>query len=87
MTLAAYGLAWRASVRAHNEVAIKEWRIHLLAYFISPIVFIVFWQILCQFTAVYEAFKATSFTAPPIAFAVGYLLMAISRYVKRAPRA
>ncbi|AXI04056.1 DUF2306 domain-containing protein [Aquirhabdus parva] len=87
MTLAAYGLAWRASVRAHNEVAIKEWRIHLLAYFISPIVFIVFWQILCQFTTVYEAFEATSFTAPPIAFAIGYLFMAISRYVKRAPLA
>ena len=87
ITLTGYLLAWTASIHAKNEIAVKEWRIHLLAYFSSPIVFLVFWQILGQFTTVYEAFEAASFTAPPITFATGYLLMVISRQVKRGPRA
>ncbi len=86
ITLTAYALAWLASIRAKNDIAVKEWRIHLLAYFSSPIVFLVFWQILCQFVTVYEAFEAASFTAPAVAFASGYLLMTTTRHVKRAPK-
>ncbi len=82
-TIFAYFAAWIASIRAKNEIAVKEWRIHILAYFISPIVFLVFWQILCYFTNTYEAFEAAGFTAPAITFATGYLLMAISRKVNR----
>lgn len=82
-TLCAYLLAFITSIRVKNEIAVKEWRIHILAYFISPIVFLVFWQILCYFTNTYEAFEAASFTAPAITFATGYLLMAVSRKVNR----
>ncbi len=82
-TFLAYFAALIASIRAKNEIAVKEWRIHILAYFISPIVFLVFWQILCYFTSSYGAFEAASFTAPALTFATGYLLMALNRKVNR----
>ncbi|WP_336168100.1 DUF2306 domain-containing protein [Acinetobacter sp. 161(2023)] len=82
-TLFFYLQFYKSSLRSKNEIAIKEWRIHFLAYCISPIVFLIFWEIICNFTNSYEAFIVVSFTAPAIVFSFGYLLMAITRKNKK----
>ncbi len=38
-TFVCYVAAYLASLRANNAIAIKEWRIHILAYLAAPIVF------------------------------------------------
>ncbi|MDO9178812.1 MAG: DUF2306 domain-containing protein [Agitococcus sp.] len=82
-TFACYVAAYLASLRANNGIAIKEWRIHILAYLAAPIVFLAFWEALSGFADnSYEAFKAASYTAPATAFTMGYFWMALSRRVK-----
>lgn len=82
-TLVCYVAAYRASLRANNGIAIKEWRIHILAYLTAPIIFLVFWQFLSGFADSYDAFKAASFTAPATAFTMGYFWMALTRKVNQ----
>lgn len=83
-TLVCYIAAYLASLRANDGIAIKEWRIHILAYLAAPIVFLAFWQVLNGFADnSYEAFKAASFTAPATAFTMGYFWMALTRKVNQ----
>ncbi|CAI3108197.1 hypothetical protein MWMV2_MWMV2_00617 [Acinetobacter oleivorans] len=83
VTLFVYLQFYKSSLRAGNEITIKEWRIHFLAYCISPIVFLIFWEIICSFANSYDAFIVASFTAPALVFSLGYLLMAITRKNKK----
>jgi hypothetical protein len=77
---------YKSSLQAGNEITIKEWRIHFLAYCISPIAFLIFWEIICNFVNSYEAFEVVSFTVPAFIFSLGYLFMAVTRKNKKLER-